>query len=132
MALHIDVNENGLIDDRVDLIFAIANDGITPCRAELRGPYSTTGCFPTNLRISEQFGSSPWEAQVHRIIEVALPLSEMSANQGETLRMGFRLTSAVPSFRYHFPPELWADIQRMFGVELANPPPIFRDSFESQ
>ncbi len=55
-------------------------------------------CQTTSAVVGRGFGASPAPAPSHRIWEVAIPLSEIGGQPGQTLRYGLGVYSPNPSF----------------------------------
>jgi hypothetical protein len=136
-SMDVDANENGIIDDGGgDLWYEPFRGPFKPlelCFIEGVGRCflnCVSGCPTIRSNAAAEFGPSPWAPQPHWIREWALNLDEMSAREGETIRVGFLADSGDPAYFFRYPQFYWSSFERMIEIRLGSGPPLFLDGFE--
>jgi hypothetical protein len=132
--LTFDVNRNAAIDANVDM-----NYGTQPGTTNIRyqyylGPNQWTGIQPvTRSARAKGFGCfwsdgsftllslNPirFRCTRHRVWELAIDLSEISAAPGDTLKIGFRVASSSPNFTEDVPVNFSGNFSNLISVLLA-------------
>jgi len=132
--LSFDVNENAAIDPNVDLMYNTTVSEHNMRYQYYLGPGSWTGLQPeTRSARARGFGCFfadgtfsltsifplRFECTRHRLWEFGIDLDEISATAGSTLKMGFRVASATPSFINNTPPSFSTDFSNLISVVTA-------------
>ncbi len=76
--LTFDINQNGLIDANLDVMFSYIGGTTTPCVMQYLEPNSWTGCIPSDSTFKAGFGSTPNASTPHRFFELAISRAEIS------------------------------------------------------
>lgn len=99
VSIRVDVNNNNLIDERVDLAFGIRSNSSLICPQFLYDARSSSICGQQRsggkLKIS--FAESPFQAMQHPIFEFTIPKSELTGHS-KTIGLVFRFHSAGLGF----------------------------------
>jgi len=120
--LSFDVNTDYSITSNVDV-----NYGTYPGTWDLGkqyylGPSSWTGLYATTSQLGAGFGSSPMSATSHRIWELAIDLTEVSASHGDLVRIGLKMHSDNPNFTDDVPTGFTSDFSDLVEILLRAPP----------
>lgn len=129
-----DVNENGVIDANTDL-----NYGTHPTTGNMRYQYYLSpgrwtglqpstrsskakgfGCFFGDGTLWFTFFPFSVDCNQHRVWEFGFDLAEISAQPGDTIRMGFRVASGTPNFTNDVPANFYTDFSNLIQVNLSN------------
>jgi len=114
-----DVDRNGQVTPGVDISY-LARAGLNEIlKAVAEGPKRKGHLVKTSARFRAEFGPSPTLKSLHRRWEISIPLSELSAEPGSELRMGFRTWSSNPQFNDSRPENLENDFSQLLAVRLA-------------
>lgn len=121
LSLSVDVDRNRAITPNVDLSY-----GLYPGRYALGvqtyiRPGAWTGLRSTQARLGAGFGISTNARTPHRVWEIAIPLREIDAGPGRTVRLGIRMHSQTPAFDDAFPTNLNRDFSGLLEVSLSLP-----------
>ena len=135
--LDVDINENGVLDDEVDLTYEGFRGPFRPNRlCIVEGAprcvlVCTGGCPEIRSNAAAEYTTSPWSSASHWVREWSLNLEEMSAREGETIRIGIESLSVDPDYFYRYPQFFWTgDFERMIEIRLGSGPPLFVNGFE--
>lgn len=136
-SLDVDTNENGLLDESGDLNYQAFRGPFEPselCISDFSPrciAICTANCPTPRSNAAAEFSTSPWAPQEHWIREWSLNLEEMSAREGETIRIGILAVADDPAYFYRYPQFYWNGFfERMIEIRLGSVPPIFVDGFE--
>ncbi len=121
--VYFDVNTNGVGDPGVDVQYDNCLDGSLSDRQFLVSATSCswTTCQSTTAVVARGFGPSPSTSTNHVIFEVAIPLSEISAQAGGLLRLGIGYYSVTPAINESVPSNPCAYSSYLYA-RLGNPP----------
>jgi hypothetical protein len=106
ISLWVDVNVDGKITPNVDLSYGMYPGTYKLGVQTILGPGTTSGLPPTQNTqaiLGVGFGQSMNSKIPHRIWEMSIPLAEIGASPGNSIRFGIMISSTNPGFRYYYP-----------------------------
>jgi len=120
--LSFDVNTDSSITSNVDINYGTYPDTWDLGKQYYLGPSSWTGLKSTTSQLGVGFGSSPMSATSHRIWELAIDLTEVSASHGDLVRIGLKMHSDNPNFTDDVPTGFTSDFSDLVEILLRAPP----------
>ena len=109
IAVYVDVDRDGKKTFMVDFDYSWLIGQRTARSLPISDDYWTGGLTNTTSKIVWGFGPTPASSTSHRFFEIKLNLTEMRANPGDKVRLGFWVQSINPSFTDVYPAHPWDD-----------------------
>jgi len=116
-----DVNGDKLITSGVDIHYSVFLPDHLPCLMYYLGPASWSTCNTSSAKFSAGFGVTPLSTTNHRVYEVGIPLYEVSAIPGSTIRIGVRIESDTPAIHEDNPANFTTDFSNLHEFSLQDP-----------
>ncbi len=115
----IDVNVDREITKNIDLLYGLYPGSYKLGVQTLIGPGTSTGLQPTQANLGVGFGQSMNSTIPHHIWEISIPLAEIGASPGKSIRLGIMTSSTNPGFRYYYPANFLYDFSNLIEFNLA-------------
>ncbi len=130
--LTFDVNQNGIIDANVDLMFSFCSGTQTLCLQNYLGPGSWDFSEPCDSIGAPGFGTTPNSSTPHRFYELSISRAEISSSAAITplpdlpfisnqARIGLKIYSPTPAINYYLPSDHTTSFVNLMPISLAAP-----------
>ena len=118
ISLSFDVDRNRSITPNVDVAYGLYPGSYRAGIQYYLRAGARTGLQPTRSKVAAGF-SGAYSRSLHRFWEVAIPLSEIKAEPGQSVRMGIHTHSELPRFNDYHPSSMNRDFSELIEVKLA-------------
>jgi hypothetical protein len=120
VSLTFDVDRNRKISPHVDVFYGMRR-GSYKLGMQFYSSQGKTPFKPTGALLAAGFGTFSSYLPNHRFWEIAIPLAELKASPGQTVRLGIETHSTKPRFNVVYPKGFPTNFSKLIEIKLAKP-----------
>lgn len=120
IAISVDVNRDRKVTPKVDVAYGQFPGTYRIGRQHFTKPGAMTGLQKSGGKLAAGFGRSLSIPVPHRTWEIAIPLKEIGAKPGDSVRIGIHTHSQRPKFSDHSPANIHTDFSRLHEIRLSS------------